>query len=964
MRRLALPAVLALTSSIAVVVLAAATPAAAAPTATLTVDAGHTTTPVNDYQFGHIIEDINHSVEGGLHANVVRNSTMKEGTANPPASWSLVTSGGGTGSIAADTTGPLNTANPRSLRLTVGGNGSGQRVAAANSGFYGVGVRPSQAYAVSFFARATAGFTGPLTVTIESNTGTVHASATVSGLSTTWKRFTTTLTTGAGAPVSTANRFVVAADGVGAGQSVWLNVVTALGPTFRPTGGLRKDLQQLLADTNPGFFRVPGGNYLEGAVLANRFAWKETIGPIEDRPGHQNDAWGYWSTDHFGLLSYLLMAEQAGAEPLLGVFAGYTLNGSVVPQHQLQPYVDEALDEIEYLIGDTTTTWGARRAADGHPAPFPLRYVEVGNEDWFDGSGSYNAYRYPMFYDAIKARYPHLQVVASQGVTSRPMDVLDDHYYNGDPAAFAELATRYDGADRNGPKILVGEFGVTNGSSTNPTGTLSGAIAEAAFMTGTLRNADLVIGAAYAPALTSVDNWQWSSNLIGFNAVSSFGSPSYHVQKMFGTLLGDHVVPTMLAGAPANVRHVATRTVGGTVYATVVNPTASAIETQVNVVGAATVGGSATVTTLTGDPAARNSITAPNTIVPTTATRSAGASFVHTFPANSVVVVQLSTTGAASPLLPTNSGVSLQATTPGQTNTSVRNQGGLAVTSVVSASSAAQDKRDASFVLRPGLAGTGCYSFESRTTPGTYLRHQNYRVKIAADDGSALFAADATFCAVDGHSGAGVSFRSYNFPTRFLRHYNNEVWIASNGGGLPADTTALWAADTTWRIGSPWWRGGVDVPSGWQSIRATASGYTGHYLRRAGDLAALTAITAASGTAEKQDATFNVVPGLADASCSSFESRSAPGTYLRHFGFRVRLNANDGTPIFAADATFCAQPGNSGTGVSWQSYNYSTRYLRHYANEIWIAGNGGTLPSDSPANWQAETTWTLTAAWS
>ena len=954
---------LTLAGLIATFVLVTAAPASAAPAATLTVDAGHTTTAVNDYQFGHIIEDINHSVEGGLNANVVRNSTMKEGNANPPTSWSLVTSGSSTGAIAADTTGPLNNANPRSLRLTIDRNSGGERVGVANSGFYGVGVRPSQEYSVSFFARATAGFSGPLTVTIESDKGVIHADATVAGLTTEWKQFTTTLTTGPDAPVSTANRFVVATDNGNAGESIWLNVVTALGPTFRPTGGLRKDLQQLLAGTNPGFFRVPGGNYLEGAVLANRFAWKETIGPLEQRPGHQNDAWGYWSTDHFGLLNYLLMAEQAGAEPLLGVFAGYTLNGSVVPQSELKPYVDEALDEIEYLIGGTGTTWGARRAADGHPEPFPLRYVEIGNEDWFDRSGSYESYRYPMFYDAIKARYPHLQIVASQAVASRPMDVLDDHYYNGDPASFADLATRYDGADRNGPKILVGEFGVTNGSATNPTGNLAGAVAEAAFLTGTLRNADLVIGAAYAPALTSVDDWQWSSNLIGFNAVSSFGSPSYHVQKMFGTLLGDHVVPTELTGAPASVRHVATRTVGGTVYTTVVNPTESAVETQVNLVGAKTVGGSATVTTLTGEPNARNSITAPDTIVPSTTERSAGASFVHTFPANSVVVIKTSTTGDASPLLPVDRGVSLQATTPGFTDRSVRNQGGPAVTSVVSAASPATDKRDASFVLKRGLADADCYSFESRTAPGSYLRHQNLRVRIAANDGSKLFAADATFCAVDGNSGTGVSFRSYNFPARFLRHYGNEVWIASNGGSRPSDNTTAWAADTTWRIGSPWWRSGVDVPAGRHAMQATAPGYTGHYVRHAAGLASIAPVTPNSGTSDKRAATFTVVPGLADASCSSFESSDVPGSYLRHADFRVRLDANNGTPLFAADATFCAQPGNAGAGVSWQSYNFGGSYLRHYGNEMWLASNGGSRPSDSGAEWAVDTSWLVTDPW-
>ncbi|GJF34515.1 hypothetical protein KNE206_72150 [Kitasatospora sp. NE20-6] len=699
------------------------------------------------------------------------------------------------------------------------------------------------------------------------------------------------------------------------------------------------------------------------AALANRFAWKQTVGAVETRPGHQNDAWGYWSTDQFGLLEYLRMAEQAGAEPMLAVFAGYTLNGSVVPQADLAPYVQEALDEIQYVIGDTSTPWGAKRAADGHPAPFPLTYVEIGNEDWFDGSGSYNAYRYPAFHDAVKAAYPQLQLVASSAVTSRPMDVLDDHYYNSDPAAFAALATRYDDADRNGPKILVGEYGVTNGTSANPTGTLSGALAEAAFLTGTVRNADVVMGSAYAPALTSVDNWQWSSNLIGFNAVFSYGSPSYHVLKMFGQSTGDHVVPSTLTGAAAGIRQVATRTAGGTVYVTVVNPTASAVQTAVTVTGAQSVAGTAATTTLTGDPAARNSIGAPNTVAPTTGSTAAGANFTYTFPANSLVVLALSTTGTATPLLATGSGISLRATTPGFTDRSVRVLNGLGTTAAVGTGSAAADKRDASFTLRPGLADPACYSFESRTTPGRYLRHYDYRVRSDASDGSALFAADATFCAENGRTGQGVALRSYNFPTRYLRHYDNELWIASDGGTLPSDASADWAADTTWRASTPWWRSGADVATGHHSLQATTAGYTDRYARHLNDLGVLAAVTAGSAAADRQSATFDLVPGLADNSCYSFASREAPGQYLRHAGFRIHRDANDGGALFAADATFCAQPGHTGSGVSWQSYNFPGSYLRHYNTELWIASDGGALPSDASANWAADTTWLTAAPW-
>ncbi|MEU3355182.1 AbfB domain-containing protein [Streptomyces sp. NPDC037389] len=931
-----------------------------APTANLFVSAGRTTTQVNPTQFGHILEDISHSVEGGLCANVVRNGTMKEDDSTPPAHWSLVTSGGSTGAISTDTASPLNAANRSSLRLDIGMNGAGQRVGAANSGFGGIGVRPNTSHSVAFWTRATPGFTGTLTVTLESDTGTVLAAADAGNPTTSWRKITRTLTTGASVPSSNANRFVIAANAHGNGQSVWFTVVQC---TIKGTNGIREDLARLLADTGPGFFRIPGGNYLEGNTLPTRFAWKNTVGPVENRPGHQNDAWGYWSTDQFGLLDYLQLAEHAGAEPLLAVFAGYTLNGTAVAQRALEPYIKEALDEIEYAIGGTDTTWGAQRAAHGHPAPFPVRYVEIGNEDIFDQSGSYDRYRFPAFYDRIKARYPHLRIVATAPVTSRPADVLDEHFYDADHAQFALLADRYAPVDRNGPQILIGEYGVLDTSPVNPTGTLGGALAEAAFLTGTVRNADLVIGAAYAPALASLGMRNWPANMIGFDPASSYCSPSYYVLKLFGESAGDHVVPSSLNGADDSVRHVATRTADGTVFITVVNPTPASVPAHIVVTGTAGVAATAKATTLTGAPAARNTIDAPRTVVPLTDIITAGPTFDHTFPASSLVVLQLSTTGPAVPALPGSRTVSLRATTPGFTGHSLRHQSWLGFISPVTASSSNLDKRDATFRVVEGLADDAAYSFESLNYPGHYLRHSLFRVRLDPWLDTSLFAADATFHAVDGNNGEGISLRSHNYSDRFLRHYGGEVWIASMGGPNPYDNPANWPADTTWRLTSPWWRSEVDIASGYHSLRATTSGFTGHSLRHQSWLGFISPVTASSSDLDRKDATFNVVTGLADGSCYSFESRNYPGYYLRHSQFRVRLDKWVDSSLFAADATFCALRGNYGPGVSFRSYNYPTRFLRHYAGEIWIASKGGPNPYDNPAIWPADTTWQVIDPW-
>jgi alpha-N-arabinofuranosidase len=267
-----------------------------------------------------------------------------------------------------------------------------------------------------------------------------------------------TLTTSSVATTEDA-RFVIT---VGSPGTLWLNQVSLFPPTYhnRPNGN-RVDLMQKMADLNPGFLRLPGGNYLEGNTIDQRFEWKNTVGPIQQRPGHESP-WGYRSVDGLGLLEYLEWCEDLNMQPLLAVYAGYSLNGTHVNLGaELQPYVQDALDEIQYLIGSTSTNWGAKRAADGHPAPFPLTYVEIGNEDFFDTSGSYDG-RFAQFYDAIKAAYPNLQVIATAAVKSRTPDILDEHFYETS-RAFEKDVHHYDSYSRTGPKIFVGEYAAQEG---------------------------------------------------------------------------------------------------------------------------------------------------------------------------------------------------------------------------------------------------------------------------------------------------------------------------------------------------------------------------------------------------------------------------------------------------------------------------------------------------------------------
>jgi alpha-L-arabinofuranosidase len=620
--------------------LAAGDIAALAGTGSITVHENEAGPALNPTQFGAFLEEINHSGDGGVYAELVRNRDLKESSSSP-VSWSAVQGGAASATIALDGTQPLNSANPESLKLSVRSMPAGGRAGIANGGYWGIPVTPATTYHLSFYAKAGPGFTGPLTASVESSSGRVWATATVPALTASWARYTAVLTTAKAIPATPGNRLVIAtSDTAAAGSSAWFTFVSLFPPTYAGApNGLRIDLMQKIAALHPGYLRIPGGNYLEGTTLATYFNWKNTIGPVPDRPGHLDSAWGYWSQDGMGLLEYLEMAQQLGAQPLLGVFAGYTLNHTVVPQDQLAPYVQDALDEIQYAIGPATSKWGALRAADGHPAPFGLHYVEVGNEDQFDTSGSYNAYRFPMFYDAIRAAYPQLKIIATTNVTSRTPDVLDDHYYSNDPSVIAGDAHSYDATSRSGPKHIVGEYAVTQGS---PTGTLAGALGEAAFLTGLERDADVVIGASYAPLLVNVNAQSWPTNLIGYNGLVSYGSPSYYVQKMLGDSLGDKVAPAQIAGGNGNLWAVAS-TRAGTTYLAVVNRGTSAATVSVDLAGVSAVSGG-TSTVLMGDPAAMNSTAHPAAVVPSTrGVAAGGASFSHTFPPSSLTVLSLAT---------------------------------------------------------------------------------------------------------------------------------------------------------------------------------------------------------------------------------------------------------------------------------------------------------------------------------
>ncbi len=610
--------------------------AAQAPTLAIQVD--HPTARVSPMLYGLMTEEINYSYDGGLYGELVRDRVIGRGFGGL-SHWTIVARGNSTVHVSLDdSTGP-STAVPRSLKVAIESATKASPAGVQNDGYWGIPIRPNTTYSGSFYAKTdSAGV--PVTVSlVNDQTGVPAATATVTGLTGEWKQYSYTLKTAA-VPVTLNNHLILT---VAQPATVWFDLVSLFPPTYHGRkGGNRIDIMNKLEAMHPKFLRLPGGNYLEGEHIADRFDWKKTIGPWTDRPTHMSP-WRYRSSDGMGLFEFLEWCEDLKMEPVLAVYAGYSLaQEHVDPGPALEPYVQDALDEIEYVTGSTNTKWGAERAKDGHPEPFPLQYLEVGNEDEFDHSGSYDG-RYAQFYKAIKGRYSNLKIIATAPIKSMTPDVLDEHFYMSAEKSFS-MANYYDDRDRNGPKIFVGEWATREG---DPTPNLQAALGDAAWLTGLERNSDLVVMESYAPLFVNVNagGMQWPSDLIGYNALSSYGSPSYWVQVMFSTHLGTEVVANSLSNAASRVYASVTRDEKQhKLFVKVVNATSDSQALKINIEGANKVSPQAKMTTLSGkSPNATNTITQPNAIVPVERSISvSGPKFEQSFAPNSINVLELS----------------------------------------------------------------------------------------------------------------------------------------------------------------------------------------------------------------------------------------------------------------------------------------------------------------------------------
>ncbi|TDL19640.1 alfa-L-arabinofuranosidase precursor [Rickenella mellea] len=608
---------------------------------TITVN-GTSSHPIPKTLYGWMWE----SGDGGLYAELLQNRAFQQVTPNTAAALNAWSTVNGASIVVVNNTASLSSALPNSLKVAIPATATGP-IGVSNSGFFGINVNASWTYNGSFYYKVPSGSNvkGAFTASLKSSTGAVLASTTVgiNPAATDWAQVAFKLTPRTN-PADTNNVFSVTVDGAdNAGQTFYFAFFSLFPPTYknRPNG-MRIDLAEVLAETQPGFFRYPGGNNL-GETIAGRWNWRNTVGPLIDRPGRLGD-WSYINTDGIGLKEYLDFLEDVGMPSIMAIWAGYALNKESAPEDQLAQYIQEAADQINFVIGDPAkSSAAALRASLGHPAPYPLTCVEVGNEDFF-AADTYSAYRWHDFVGNLSIQFPQIQFMATTHVNSprlTPKPAMYDLHVYDSPTWFVQNAFYYDGFARDGTKYFEGEYAAyksLNGTRvTWPT--VAGSVAEAAFLTGLERNADIVFAASYAPLLQNIASYQWHPDLIAFDTKSVFRSTSFYVQKMFSLNKGDVYLPSTLPSKAGSVFWSVTRRLAtNELLIKIANANTTTATLTFNL-PYKTISSTGTATILTGGQDVSNLPTSSNTVVPTTATFKPAKTFTYTAGAWSVHVL-------------------------------------------------------------------------------------------------------------------------------------------------------------------------------------------------------------------------------------------------------------------------------------------------------------------------------------
>ena len=497
--------------------------AAPSAPAVVTVDPRAVVGPASPDLWGIFFEDIDLSLDGGVYAELVRNRSFEDGNGEKREQTLRYWLPLGNAEISPNKNHPVSEKNPHSARVR-GPAGAG----IANEGYFGMGVRKGMKYNLSIALRGAV--KGPVEVTLEAYGKPALAHARIDGVGADWRTFAATLEANDDDPQA---RLAIRMAG---GGDMYVDCVSLM-PADAVCGIFRRDLMDRLAALKPSFVRFPGGCWVEGDTMKDAYRWKQTLGSVWERRTQWN-IWRYWSANGVGFHEYLLLCEALGAKPLFCINCGMSHRENV-PMDKMDEFVQDALDCIEYANGPTNSVWGARRAAAGHPEPFGLKYLEIGNEN---GGKAYEE-RYALMAKAVRARYPDVTLIFDNWRETKrvddPKDLRDDHFYKMPHDFMGDLAHEYD-TPKGDFGIFVGEYAVTRG--TTRYGSLRGAIAEAAFMLGLERNQSQVKLAAYAPLFANAQHIVWNPNMIYPTTDGSFVSPSWNVQKLFSENRGTDVV--------------------------------------------------------------------------------------------------------------------------------------------------------------------------------------------------------------------------------------------------------------------------------------------------------------------------------------------------------------------------------------------------------------------------------------
>jgi alpha-L-arabinofuranosidase len=641
----------------------ALTSAQTAPPITLTVETTRPGPKINPAMWGIFFEDINFGADGGLYAEMVKNRGFE--FPDPMMGWTRMTTSVAKGDLSIRDDGGYDPGNPHYARIHSEGTG---HFGLSNQGFRGMGVHDGETYDFSFQVRQIDG-SPRLHINLVGGDGSMLASAFLSNFPSAWTKVSAELHPNATDPKA---RLDVIMEGAGTVDCDMISLFPRHTWKNRP-GGLRADMVQMLADMKPGFMRFPGGCIVEGPRLDGRYQWKNTILPVPDRKLLVN-RWNfefehrptpdYYQSFGLGFFEFFQLCEDIGAQPLPILNCGMACqfnSGELVPLADLQPYIQDALDLIEFANGTADSVWGAKRAAMGHPAPFNMKMMGVGNEQW----GPQYIERYTAFAKVLKEKHPEIMLVSDAGpspaddrfkflwpkLREAHADIVDEHCYDH-PLWFFTNTTRYDHYDRNGPKVFMGEYAAQSVAtvSVKNRNNLECALAEAAYLTGLERNADVVRMASYAPLFANSEAWQWTPDLIWVDSLNVYGTPNYYVQQLYSLNRGDVVLPVELRGAEAPSSQIqrlyATaahddRT--GEIILKIVNPGADSTPVNINLAGLSKIASDAKSTVLAGANLSDvNSFDTPRRIAPIESTiHPSGPQFPQTFAPHSFNVLRV-----------------------------------------------------------------------------------------------------------------------------------------------------------------------------------------------------------------------------------------------------------------------------------------------------------------------------------